>query len=223
MSFFETLAVETAGAQRALFAVPQIVDGLAGAISRETYLGYLAQAYQHVRHTVPLMRLAQGRLDSSRAHFRDALEAYIAEETGHEAWILDDIDHAGGDSEGAVAAGPSPATAAMVAYAYDRVGQGNPMALFGMIYVLEGTSIALASPGAEALAGALGLGPECFRYLSSHGALDQDHMAFFQRLMGEVDDPDDEAAIIDMAQRIFGLFGDMFRTIPHARSTAHAV
>ncbi len=223
MSFFQTLTAATAGEQRALFAVPQITDGLAGAISRETYLAYLAQAYHHVRHTVPLMRLAQGRMDRAHSHFRRALDDYIAEETGHEHWILSDIDNAGGDSEAAAAAGASPATAAMVAYAYDSVGKDNPMGLFGMIYALEGTSIALASHGASALAGALGLGPECFRYLTSHGALDQDHMVFFQGLMETVDDPADQAAIIAVARRIFVLFGELFRTIPHDRSLSHAL
>ena len=32
-----------------------------------------------------------------------------------------------------------------------------------------------------------------------HGALDQDHMRFFERLMNRIDDPDDQAAIIAMS------------------------
>lgn len=223
MTFFETLARDTLDERNRFLAIPQIVDGLAGRISRETYVAYLTQAYHHVSHTVPLMRLALSRLGPSHAFFARALEGYIAEETGHEQWILDDIGHCGGNRADAAASAPTAATSAMIAHAYDVVGKRNPMGLFGMIFVLEGVSIALASQGAARLAVGLGLGPECFSYLTSHGALDQDHMAFFQGLMTEVNDPADQEAIVQMARRMFGLFGDMFRSIPHDRSIAHAV
>jgi hypothetical protein len=73
------------------------------------------------------------------------------------------------------------------------------------------------------VADSLGLGPECFTYLRSHGALDQDHMKVFQRLMGEVDDPADQDAIVEMAQAMFSLFADLFRAIPHERRSVHVV
>ena len=136
---------------------------------------------------------------------------------------LNDIARAGGDAEAARRGPPRAATELMVAYAHDYVRRVNPMGMFGMVYVLEGTSIALATHGAGAVSKALGLGPECFSYLTSHGALDQDHMAFFARLMDTVDDPGDQAAILHVARRIFGLFADMFRAIPHQRELAHAV
>ena len=46
--------------------------------------------------------------------------------------------------------GPNVATELMVAYAYDTIQRINPMAFFGMVYVLEGTSIQAWS-GPEAL------------------------------------------------------------------------
>lgn len=223
MSFFETLARETAAERSLLFTVPQIVDGLQGRISRETYLLYLAQAYHHVSHTVPLLQLAADGMDEAHARFREALLEYVEEETGHETWILRDIANAGGDAEAARDDGPSPQTAAMVAFAYDYVRRVNPMGLFGMVFVLEGTSIALATAGASAVAESLGLGPECFSYLTSHGSLDQQHMSFFADLMSQVDDPADQAAIIEVAKNVFRLFADMFRAIPHEGSLAHAV
>jgi heme oxygenase len=97
------------------------------------------------------------------------------------------------------------------------------MGFFGMVLVLEGTSVRLATQGASAVAASLNLGPECFSYLSSHGALDQDHLVFFQRLMDEIDDAEDQRAIITVAREVFALFADVFRSIPHDRSLAHAV
>jgi len=215
--FFPRLVAETTEGRHDLSRVPQIQDGLAGRISRETYIAYLTEAYHHVIHTVPLMQAAKGRLDDAHERFRVALDAYIAEETGHEEWILNDIRHSGGDPEAVRAGKPREATRQMVAFAYDYIVNVNPMGFFGMVFVLEGTSVSLATQGAEAVARNLGLGPECFSYLTSHGALDMEHLVFFQELMDEVADPGDQAAIIEVARGIFARFADVFRAIPHDR------
>ena len=222
MTFFERLIAETQEAQQQLAAVPQIRDGLQGRISLETYVAYLGEAYHHVKHTVPLMQAAKAGLDDRRQFFRDALDDYIAEETGHEEWILNDIRRCGGDPALVRHGVPRPATQAMTDYAYSQVGR-NPMGFFGMVLVLEGTSVQLATQGAQAVASSLGLGPECFSYLSSHGALDQEHMLFFQGLMNQVNDPADQAAIIETAQGIFERFAELFRAIPHPTAEARHV
>jgi len=223
MTFLSRLREATAPDRRALFAVPQIVDGLSGRISRETYLAYLAQAYHHVRHTVSLLELARSRMDPARGAIRTALERYIEEERGHEEWILNDIAAAGGDAEQVRASAPNAATSAMLEFAYHAVGQGDPVGLFGMIFVLEDTSAAIASRGAAQVAAALGLGPECFSYLASHGDLDQQHMQFFANLVDGIDDPVAQQAIVEVARNIYRLFADLFRSIPHDRGIEHAI
>lgn len=222
MTFYQRLVTETIDGQMALASTPQIQDGLMGRISRETYIAYLTEAYHHVKHTVPLMQAARARMDENHQRFVEALDEYIAEETGHEHWILSDIKNCGGDAEAVRNGTPRAATLAMTDYAYDYVGNRNPMGFFGMVFVLEGTSVKLATHGAEAVAKNLGLGPECFSYLTSHGALDLEHLNFFEKLMNEIDDPVDQAAIIEVAQAIFVRFADMFRSIPHVRETANA-
>lgn len=211
--FFDRLCAETAPARARLLSVPQLRAGLAGRISRATYLAYLAQAYHHVRHTVPLMRLARSGL-AAKPMLVEALDDYIAEEEGHEQWILNDIRAAGGDADAVVRNGPSSATARMVDHAYAMLSDGNPAAFFGMVFVLEGTSIALASNGAEAVRESLGLPDTAFTYLTSHGALDQDHMRFFETLMNRLTDPADQDAIVTMADDMFDLFGGLFAAIP---------
>lgn len=212
LPFFDPLVAETREAQARFAMVPQLQAGLTGRISRADYIEYLTQAYHHVRHTVPLMREARARL-AHRPELVAALDEYIEEEVGHEEWILDDIAAAGGDREAAAGSEPAPATAAMVAHAYRTIRTGNPAAFFGMVYVLEGTSILMANAGARAVQTALGLPPGAFRYLTSHGALDQQHMKFFERLMNRIDDPGDQDAIIAMARDMFRLFGDLFAGI----------
>ncbi|HWL20539.1 MAG TPA: AMP-binding protein [Bradyrhizobium sp.] len=221
VSFFEVLVAETATGRARLQDTPQIRDGLLGRISRQTYLHYLAEAYHHVKHTVGLMKRAKEHMPPEKIWMCKALDEYIADETGHEEWILDDIAAAGGDASAVRRGRPRLATEVMVAYAYDEVERMNPVGLFGMVFVLESTSMQLASRGAQALMRSLKLPETCFRYLLSHGALDIDHIRFFQNLMMRVEDPDDRAAIIDMAKAMFILYGDVFRSIPHTMDAAH--
>ncbi len=223
IGFFETLVAATRNERQTLQATPQIRDGLRGEITRATYLDYLTEAYHHVRHTVPLMRLARSRIGGDRAWLVDALDHYIEDETGHEEWILRDIQHTGGDPDRARQSTPRLATELMVAYAYDFVSRINPVGFFGMVFVLEGTSTQLATRGAEALMRSLKLPPDCFSYLLSHGAIDLEHMRFLQQLLDRIDGPEDRAAVVHMAKRIFVLFADVFRSIPHNPARAHAI
>ncbi|MBI3438481.1 MAG: iron-containing redox enzyme family protein [Proteobacteria bacterium] len=222
MSFHSNLRQQTMLEAQQLLTIPQLVDGLAGRISRETYVAYLTEAYHHVKHTVSLMAAAKARLDSTHGEFKTALDEYIAEETGHELWILDDIAACGADPVAARDSQPRFATELMVAFAYDYINRVNPMGFFGMVYVLESTSVLLASRGASSVQQSLGLPPAAFRYLTSHGALDQDHMKFFEALMEKVSLKIDRAAIVHVAKSMFVLFGNVFRSIPHGEEASRA-
>jgi len=212
-SFFTRLEADTVRERLRFMQVPQLRAGLSGAIGRATYVGYLAQAWHHVRHTVPLLRAARERL-AHRSDLAVALDEYVEEEDGHDEWILADIAAAGGDAETVRASDPDPATAAMVDHAYDRIAHGNPVSLFGMVYVLESVSVAMAQRGASAVRERLGLPDEAFTYLTSHGALDQEHMAYFARLVNGLGDQADRDAIVQMAKDMFRLYGGVFASIP---------
>lgn len=219
---FEKLISETVEERNYLLATKQIQDGLAGHISLQTYLHYLAEAYYHVRHTVPLLSLARDNLAKADQWLVPSFDEYIAEESGHEEWILDDIRNAGGDAEKVRHGTPRMATELMVAYAYDYVTRVNPVGFFGMVLVLEGTSTALATAGAGALMKSLKLPESCFHYLTSHGSLDLEHMRFFEGLMDRIENPKHQAAIVHMAKRMYILFANVFRAIPHEGARQNA-
>ncbi len=220
--FFNRLENETREEREALVRIPLLQDAVEGNITLDTYLAFLEQAYHHVKHTTPLLMACGSRLPASREWLRDAIAEYIEEELGHQEWILGDIDKSGGDAERVRHGTPNMATELMVAYAYDSVMRGNPASFFGMVYVLEGTSIKLATACAGAIGTALNLSENCFSYLLSHGSLDIRHMDFFEKLMNRLDDPQDQQAIIHMAKCMFRLYGDVFRSIPHPQVTSHA-
>ena len=101
----------------------------------------------------------------------------------------------------------------MVAYAYDTIDRGNPAAFFGMVFVLEGTSVALALSAADRIQAALQLPNQAFSYLRSHGTLDQTHTQHLASLINRMEDQDVQA-VIHAANVFFKLYGDIFRALP---------
>ena len=214
MQFYDSLLEQTADARAHLLSAPIIQHALAGTVTLESYLAFLAQAYHHVKHTVPLLMACGSRLPERLEWLRSATAEYIQEEIGHEMWILDDIRACGGDAERVRASAPSLPTELMVSYVYDRIARDNPVSFFGMVNVLEGTSIALATRAAGAIQARLGLPTEAFSYLNSHGTLDIEHIELFRGLMNRLDDPADQAAVVHTARVVYRLYGDIFRSLP---------
>ena len=111
-----------------------------------------------------------------------------------------------------------------VFYSGDFRGHGRKAALFERLVaapptaidclMLEGTSIALATQAAGIIKGELGLPPQAFSYLTSHGSLDIEHIAFYEKLMNRLEEPADKAAVVHTAKVVYRLYGDMFRSLP---------
>ncbi|MCB9982189.1 MAG: iron-containing redox enzyme family protein [Rhodospirillales bacterium] len=215
MSFYDQLVKETESARAELYTVPQLIDGMQGNISKETYIAYLTEAYHHVKHTVPFLMSMGARIPQEKKWLHKAIIEYLEEEVGHEEWILNDIEAAGGNKESARNSTPNLETQVMNAYNYDYINRKNPIGFFGMVFMLESTSTQIANKGATAVKDKLGLPKKAFSYLYSHGELDISHMKFFEETVGKITDPEDRAAIIEVAQNTFRLFANVFRSIPH--------
>ena len=213
MNFHHQLLEQTRTERETLIGIPIIQSALAARIDRQDYIAFLTQAFHHVRHTVPLLMACGARLPARLEWLRAAIGEYIAEEMGHQEWILDDIAACGVDRQAAEDSQPSIATELMVSYAYDTIMRGNPVGFFGMVLVLEGTSVALATRAAESIEASLGLPRNAFGYLRSHGDLDIEHVGFYEGLMDRLEDPDDQRAVVHAAKRFYKLYGDIFRTL----------
>jgi len=216
MSFHERLALETAAERASLLDVPIIQACLRSQISAESYLAFLTQAYHHVRHTVPLLKACRTALPVRLEWMKPSLDEYIAEEAGHDQWILDDIRSAGGDADAVRTGAPGHATEVMVAYAYDAIARRHPLMFLGMVHVLEGTSNALALVAADHIQRALGLPDDAFGYLRSHGTLDREHVMHYAALVDQLNDEADRTAVIHGAKAFYRLYGDVFRSLPLA-------
>lgn len=223
MTFFDRLQKETEQERAYLLSAP-IIQRCMGQhqFSLEEYIDFLTQAFHHVKHTVPLLMAVGSRLPAEKENYREAIAEYIEEELGHQEWILNDLAACSADKEAIRVGRPSMATELMVAYAYDTVMRNNPMAFFGMVFVLEGTSINLASQAADIIQQHLSLPNKAFSYLRSHGSLDQEHMVFFAKLMNSLTEAKDQEDILHASKMFFTLYGNIFRAIGQHPETQFA-
>ena len=219
MSFHEELLRATDAERQSLLAIPFIQDGAAGTLTRTDYIGFLAQAYHHVKHTLPLLMACGARLPARLEWLRTGMSEYIQEETGHQEWILNDLRCCGADAEAVRNGQPDLPAELLVAYAYDVIARVNPVGFLGMVLVLEGTSATVASQAAAALQRSLGLPAKALTYLTSHGSLDVGHERFFASLVNRLDDAGDRATLIHCARVFYRLYGNVFRNLDAARFT----
>ncbi len=214
MAFYDDLLAATEAERRAFLSIPLLQQSIAGGISLLAYTAFLTEAYHHVKHTTPLLMMCGGRLPERLEWLREAVGEYIKEEMGHQEWILNDINACGADAEAVRSGTPLPATELMVAYAYDTLQRKNPAGFFGMVLVLEGTSVQMAIDAANAIQERLKLPDAAFSYLKSHGALDVSHMHFYESLVNRLECEEDRQAIIHCARIFYRLYGDIFRSLP---------
>lgn len=222
MSFHAELLRATERERAELLAIRFIRDGAAGRLSRADYVAFLTEAYHHVKHTLPLLMACGARLPARLEWLRGGIAEYIREETGHQEWILDDIQACGADAEAVRTGRPGMPAELLVAYAYDVIARVNPVGFLGMVLVLEGTSAAVATRAAQALMSSLRLPLAAITYLTSHGELDVGHTRFFATLVDRLDESGDRGALIHCAKVFYRLYGDVFRGLDSRRITVTA-
>jgi len=218
--FYDILKQETAREQDQLVRSEIIIRCMARNVTLEEYIAYLTQAYHHVKFTVPLLMAVGARLPESREWLREAVAEYIEEEIGHQEWILNDIAACGGDKEAVRRSQPAMQTELMIAYAWDMVMRRDPIGFFGMVHVLEGTSVNLADHAADQIKAALNLPERAFSYLRSHGSIDQSHILHLESLVNRFTDPDDQALLLHSTKMFFRLYKGVFDSVLEIPSSA---
>jgi hypothetical protein len=158
------------------------------------------------------MAAAAARCGDEFRDVRYALYERIEEEKGHEMWVREDIVAMGGDiSSGSVP--PSVPVHAMIAFNYYATERVHPCSVLGMLYMLEVISSVYGGRVSDSIARALGRNVDAggFKFLTSHAAMDLDHMASLNRLLKTIADPAAQAAIIRSTNVNFHQFGQIFR------------
>jgi pyrroloquinoline quinone (PQQ) biosynthesis protein C len=215
MSFFITLVEKTDATRREIESVPKVQSMIQHGLTMAEYRAFLHDLYHIVWHFCPVMAAAAARCDERFRHVRYELYERIAEEKGHEAWVLEDIEKVGGDARAARdMAPPTPPAQAMIGYNYYAAEHVHPCSVLGMLYTLEVISSVYGGRAADSIARALGreVADGGFRFLSSHATMDVDHMASLNRLLKTIDDPGAQRAIVHSTQVNLHQFGQLFQT-----------
>lgn len=211
--FYEQLKAATESDRQQLVQSEIIVRCMARNVTLPEYIEYLTQAYHHVKFTVPLLMAVGARLPERYEWLRSAVAEYIEEELGHQEWVLNDIAACGGDKEAVRNSKPAIETELMIAYAWDMVSRVNPIGFFGMVHVLEGTSVNLADYAADQIQAALGLPERAFSYLRSHGSIDQSHIQHLEQVMNRFTEPAEQELITHTTKMFFQLYKGVFDSV----------
>jgi len=146
---------------------------------RQSYRTYLGTMHGVVRSAVPLMEAAATRArgledrDPAAAMLGEYLTHHIPEESGHDAWLLEDLAAAGGDPGAVLDRMPSAEVASLVGAQYYWIRHHHPVAILGHIAAIEGNH---PPPGfAERLRRLTGFPAEAFRAIARHEVLDLAH------------------------------------------------
>ena len=211
--FYDTLIAATETERQQLVGAEIIRRSMVRDVTLDEYIAFLTQAYHHVKFTVPLLMAVGSRLPDEMEWLREGVAEYIEDELGHQEWILNDIAACGGDKEAVRHSKPACATELMVAYAWDMVTRRNPIGFFGMVQVLEGTSVNMADQAASQIKEALGLPERAFSYLRSHGAIDQTHIKYLEGLMNRFDKPEQQELLIHSTKMFYRLYKGVFDSV----------
>lgn len=212
MSFFIKLVEMTDASRLELEAIPKMTSMLNYGLKRAEYNAFLHDLYHIVWHFCPTMGSAASRCDDRFRNVRYELYERIEEEKGHETWVLEDVEAMGGDVARVRGHLPSPPVQAMIAFNYFCAERAHPCSILGMLYSLEVIASVYAATLSQSIAKALGRdmdGPG-FKFLLSHSAMDQDHVAKLNVLVKTIDDPVAQESIVNATHVNFYQFGRMF-------------
>ncbi len=146
---------------------------------REVYPKFLFLNHSVIRSSVPLMKAAADQCEKILATdpVAEGMLAYfrkhIPEETGHDDWVLDDMEVLGFKRDEVLQRVPSPSAAALAGAQYYWIRHVHPVALLGFIAVLEGSPPDVKF--FEETADRIGLPRRAFSNLLLHGKLDPQH------------------------------------------------
>jgi len=170
---------------------------------REIYPEFLFRNHSVIRCSVPLMKAAAEQCkkmldkDPIAPGMLAYLEHHIPEETGHDEWVLSDLEVLGYRREDVLKRIPPPSAAALAGAQYYWIRHFHPVALLGFIAVLEGTPPDVEF--FEATADRIGVPRRAFSNLLLHGKLDPQHRDDLDHMLDTLPLTEDHHALMGIS------------------------
>jgi hypothetical protein len=156
---------------------PREPRGVGTAKQREDFKGYLFTLHTIIRASVPLMKTAESCCTPTDDPLRAALAKYYRfhsiEETGHDRWLLADLEAIGVQASDVLSRRPPELVSELVGSQYYWINHLHPVCLLGYIAVLEGYPP--QKEDIEDLRRETGYPKAAFRTLAKHSYLDRHH------------------------------------------------
>jgi len=213
-NFFIDLVAETDEARREFETHPVVFASVANGMSIERYRVLLGEIYHIVWHFNPICAAAVSRITDEYVSIRDFLYRHMQEESGHEQWVLNDLEALGVSRAHAVARPPSSNVLALVGFNYWASDRRHPCSVLGMMYVLEVLAAVYGGPFSATIRETLFLeGERGTSFLSSHASLDAVHMAELRDILNQLTIADAKNAVIESVRVNFRQITSVFGAV----------
>ena len=214
LPFFADLITRTDEARREFETNPVVMDAVAHGMPLARYRKLLLELYHLVWHFNPVCAAAASRVPDRLRQVRYFLYEHMHEESGHEQWVMNDLEAVGVSQTTLLAYQPSLNTLALVGYNHWAADRRDPCSVLGMMYTLEVIASVYGGTFAEAIRMSLLLqGDAGVSFISSHATMDAEHMAELRQVLNTVSDDAAQAAVIESTLVNFFHFTRMFESI----------
>ena len=214
LSFFAELVTRTDEDRRAFETNPVVIDAVAHGMPVERYRALLLELYHVVWHFNPVCAAAASRLSDEHMAVRHFLYEHMHEESGHEVWVMNDLEAIGVAADAVRRHAPAAHTLALNGYNYWAADRRHPCSALGMLYALEVIASVYGGPFAAAIRESLLLeGERGVSFIGSHASLDAQHMAELRRLMNQLTSTETLAAVVESVHVNFHHFTRIIEAI----------
>ena len=214
LPFFAELVTRTDESRRDFETNAVVLDAVANGMSVERYRKLLLELYHVVWHFNPVCAAAASRIPDEQREVRYFLYEHMQEESGHEQWVMNDLEAVGVSQTTLLTHEPSLHTLALTGYNYWSADRRHPCSVLGMMYTLEVIASVYGGPFSSAIRESLLLqGDRGVSFISSHAEMDAEHMAELRVLLNKVTSDEARAAIIESTLFNFHHFTRLFEAI----------
>jgi pyrroloquinoline quinone (PQQ) biosynthesis protein C len=197
-TFFLDLVTRTDEARREFETHPVVLDAVANGMSIERYRRLLLELYHVVWHFNPVCAAAASRVPDSHKNVRYFLYQHMHEESGHEEWVLNDLEAIGVAKPAVRTHLPSPDTLALTGYNYWAADRRHPCSVLGMMYTLEVLASVYGGTFASAIRESLLLeGERGISFIGSHATMDAEHMVALREVLNTLTDDEAKDAVTE--------------------------
>lgn len=198
LPFFADLVTRTDEARREFETNAVVLDAVAHGMTIERYRKLLLELYHVVWHFNPVCAAAASRVPDAQRQVRYFLYEHMHEESGHEEWVMNDLEAVGVGQADTRAYQPSVHTLALTGYNYWSADRRHPCSVLGMMYALEVIASVYGGTFSSAIRESLLLqGDRGVSFISSHATMDMEHMAMLRKLLNTIDDAATREAVVE--------------------------